>query len=52
MGRDGGILEKLRSLDAYPKINDDFFSRTLSGGIITLASSLLMFFLFVSELGM
>ncbi|CAN6555384.1 unnamed protein product [Malus baccata var. baccata] len=52
MGRDGGILEKLRSLDAYPKINDDFFSRTLSGGIITLASSLLMFFLFVSELGL
>ncbi|KAM1030475.1 hypothetical protein EV1_033968 [Malus domestica] len=50
MGRGGGILEKLRSLDAYPKINDDFFSRTLSGGIITLASSLLMLFLFFSEL--
>ncbi|KAL6269698.1 hypothetical protein ACE6H2_026609 [Prunus campanulata] len=44
------ILQKLRNLDAYPKINDDFFSRTLSGGIITLASSLLILLLFFSEL--
>ncbi|BBH09162.1 Endoplasmic reticulum vesicle transporter protein [Prunus dulcis] len=44
------ILQKLRNLDAYPKINDDFFSRTLSGGIITLASSLLILLLFFAEL--
>ncbi|GJN02729.1 hypothetical protein PR202_ga20110 [Eleusine coracana subsp. coracana] len=45
-----GLLSKLRSLDAYPKVNEDFYSRTLSGGIITLASSIVMLLLFVSEL--
>jgi hypothetical protein len=45
-----GLLSKLRSLDAYPKVNEDFYSRTLSGGLITLASSLVMLLLFLSEL--
>jgi hypothetical protein len=45
-----GLLSKLRNLDAYPKVNEDFYSRTLSGGIITLASSVVMLLLFVSEL--
>ena len=45
-----GLLSKLRSLDAYPKVNEDFYSRTLSGGLITLASSVVMLLLFVSEL--
>jgi hypothetical protein len=45
-----GLLSKLRNLDAYPKVNEDFYSRTLSGGIITLASSVFMLLLFVSEL--
>ncbi|CAI0446163.1 unnamed protein product [Linum tenue] len=45
-----GIMSKLRNLDAYPKINEDFYSRTLSGGLITLASSVLMLLLFISEL--
>ncbi|ONM16990.1 Endoplasmic reticulum vesicle transporter protein [Zea mays] len=45
-----GLLSKLRSLDAYPKVNEDFYSRTLSGGIITLVSSAVMLLLFVSEL--
>ncbi|PNX65210.1 endoplasmic reticulum-golgi intermediate compartment protein 3-like [Trifolium pratense] len=44
------IMNKLRNLDAYPKINEDFYSRTLSGGVITLASSILMLLLFFSEL--
>ncbi|OAY68258.1 Endoplasmic reticulum-Golgi intermediate compartment protein 3, partial [Ananas comosus] len=44
------IFAKLRNLDAYPKINEDFYSRTLSGGIITIVSSVIMFILFVSEL--
>eukprot|EP00245_Coleochaete_scutata_P005348 TRINITY_DN18829_c0_g1_i1.p1 TRINITY_DN18829_c0_g1~~TRINITY_DN18829_c0_g1_i1.p1 ORF type:complete len:387 (-),score=74.58 TRINITY_DN18829_c0_g1_i1:407-1567(-) len=43
-------LNKLRSLDAYPKINEDFYSRTLSGGIITLISSVFMILLFFTEL--
>ncbi|KAL5562908.1 hypothetical protein UlMin_032655 [Ulmus minor] len=44
-----GILHRLRNLDAYPKINEDFYSRTFSGGLITLVSSIVMFFLFLSE---
>ncbi|KAG6521299.1 endoplasmic reticulum-Golgi intermediate compartment protein 3-like [Zingiber officinale] len=45
-----GIFGKLRNLDVNPKINEDFHSRTLSGGIITILSSVVMFLLFVSEL--
>lgn len=45
-----GFISKIRSLDAYPKINEDFYSRTLSGGVITLASSIIMTLLFISEL--
>lgn len=44
------FISKIRSLDAYPKINEDFYSRTLSGGVITLASSIVMTLLFISEL--
>ncbi|KAE8669125.1 Detected protein of confused Function [Hibiscus syriacus] len=45
-----GIMNKLKKLDAYPKINEDFYSRTLSGGIITIVSSVVMLLLFFSEL--
>ncbi|XP_057488856.1 uncharacterized protein LOC130774830 [Actinidia eriantha] len=44
------VFGKLRSLDAYPKINEDFYSRTLSGGVITLVSSIVILLLFFSEL--
>lgn len=43
------VILKLRKLDAYPKINEDFYSRTFSGGLITLISSLVILFLFFSE---
>ncbi|KAK1440290.1 hypothetical protein QVD17_06115 [Tagetes erecta] len=46
------VFSKVRNLDAYPKINEDFYSRTLSGGVITLVASIAMFLLFVSELGL
>uniref|UniRef100_A0A061R484 Endoplasmic reticulum-golgi intermediate compartment protein 3-like n=1 Tax=Tetraselmis sp. GSL018 TaxID=582737 RepID=A0A061R484_9CHLO len=46
------ILSKIKRLDAYPKVQEDFFNRTLSGGIITIVSSLIMFLLFVSELSL
>lgn len=46
------VFSKLRNLDAYPKINEDFYNRTLSGGIITLVASVIMLVLFVNELGM
>ncbi|KAJ1699191.1 hypothetical protein LUZ63_007703 [Rhynchospora breviuscula] len=44
------ILGKLRNLDAYPKVNEDFYSRTLSGGFITILSSIAILFLFLSEI--
>lgn len=43
------VLSKLRNLDAYPKVNEDFFTRSLSGGIITLVSSLAILLLVFSE---
>lgn len=47
-----GFLSKLKNLDAYPKVNEDFFQRTLSGGIITIGSSIMMLCLFLSELSL
>ena len=46
-------LGSLKKLDAYPsnKVNEDFFQRSISGGIITIVSSILMLCLFISELG-
>jgi Endoplasmic Reticulum-Golgi Intermediate Compartment (ERGIC) len=44
-----GFLNKLKNLDAYPKINEDFYKRTLSGGIITAVSGLVILLLFFSE---
>lgn len=45
-----GLFKKMKNLDVYPKINEDFHRRTLTGGIITIVSSVAMFLLFVSEL--
>lgn len=44
-------MDKLKKLDLFPKVNDDFYQRTASGGIITIGSSLIMAALFFSELG-
>nr|CAD1833162.1 unnamed protein product [Ananas comosus var. bracteatus] len=44
------IVSKLRNLDAYPKVNEDFYSRTLSGGLITILSAVAIVFLFLSEI--
>ncbi|XP_022013047.1 endoplasmic reticulum-Golgi intermediate compartment protein 3 [Helianthus annuus] len=44
------VMNRIRNLDAYPKINDDFSSRTISGGVITIVSSVFMFLLFFAEL--
>lgn len=45
----------LKSLDAFPKQRDEaaeFFHRSVSGGVITVVTGLLMALLFFSELGM
>lgn len=51
MGMDK-VFNRVRNLDAYPKVNEDFYSRTLSGGVITLVSSVVILLLFFSELGL
>jgi hypothetical protein len=43
------VWGSLKALDAFPKVNEDFFQRTMSGGIITIVSSIFMFILFMSE---
>lgn len=43
------VMDRVRKLDAYPKINEDFYKRTVSGGLITLVSSTFMLVLFLSE---
>jgi hypothetical protein len=43
------FLQKLKRLDAYPKVNEDFYKRTLSGGIVTLVAAVVMLLLFISE---
>ena len=47
----GEVLRSLKSLDAFPKIQDDFYSKTLSGGVITIVCCTIMGALFLSELG-
>jgi len=42
-------LELLKKFDAYPKTLEDFRIKTLSGGTITVVSSIVMFLLFSSE---
>ncbi|KAK8935715.1 Protein disulfide-isomerase 5-4 [Platanthera zijinensis] len=44
------ILNKLKNLDAYPKANEDFYNRTLSGGLITIVSSIAILLLLISEI--
>ena len=43
-------LARIRQLDAFPKVDKDFYSRSLSGGFITLISVVVMVLLFVTEL--
>ncbi|KAI3755284.1 hypothetical protein L1987_55080 [Smallanthus sonchifolius] len=50
MGIMNRVFSRVRNLDVYPKVNEDFYSRTLSGGVITLVSSIAMLFLVFSEL--
>jgi len=44
------VLKKLRSLDAYSKVHDDYAIQTNSGGLISIISFTLMFVLFCSQL--
>ncbi|KAI5084366.1 hypothetical protein GOP47_0000535 [Adiantum capillus-veneris] len=43
-------LSRIRQLDAFPKVNEDFYRRSLSGGVITLVAAVVMLLLFITEL--
>lgn len=43
-------LSRIRQLDAFPKVNEDFYRRSLSGGVITLIAAVVMLLLFFTEL--
>lgn len=45
----GSIWAQLKALDAFPKVNEDFFQKTMSGGIITVVAACFMLILFLSE---
>lgn len=45
----GGAFSALRALDMFPKVQEDFFQKTTSGGVITLAAYTIMALLFLSE---
>lgn len=49
-GGQGSVWSALSALDAFPKVNEDFFKKTMSGGVITIFTCLLMSLLFFSEL--
>lgn len=49
-GGGGSFLSSLQRFDAFPKVNEDFFQRTLSGGVITVVATVVMVMLFFSEL--
>ncbi|KAH6558506.1 hypothetical protein KP509_1Z060600 [Ceratopteris richardii] len=42
-------LSRIRQLDAFPKVNEDFYRRSLSGGVITLVAAIVMLLLFITE---
>ena len=45
-----GFMRSLQRFDAFHKVNEDFFQRTLSGGVITLVATIVVAVLFVSQL--
>eukprot|EP00798_Chlamydomonas_sp_ICE-L_P002491 gene2491-5419_t len=48
-GSGGGPLGAFKRLDAYPKVDAEFFTKTIGGGVITLLAAATMLFLFISE---
>ncbi|KAH7331842.1 hypothetical protein KP509_20G053000 [Ceratopteris richardii] len=45
------VFNRIKQLDAFPKVNEDFYSRSMSGGLITIISGFFMLLLFFTELG-
>jgi len=45
------ITDLLKRLDSYPKVNEDFATKTRSGGVITIVALTVMAVLFWTEMG-
>lgn len=43
------VINKFQQLYTFTKINEDFYNRNLSSGVITLVSPIVMVFLLFSE---
>ncbi len=50
MQRKSGVLGHLKALDAFPKVGDDFFRTSGTGGLMTLIAITSMVILFFTEL--
>ncbi|MED6217229.1 hypothetical protein PIB30_015789 [Stylosanthes scabra] len=46
------LFNRFRNLDAHPKVYDEFHNRTVTGGVITVVSTVIMVFLFISEMSL
>ena len=43
-------MEAVKSLDAFPKVPDSYVETTASGAAVTIVTSILIFFLVISEI--
>lgn len=50
MGLFGGIANRMRSVDAFPKLADELRVRTASGGILSIIAGLLLTYLVAHEI--
>jgi len=46
------LLNSLKRFDAYPKTLDDFRVRTYSGGVVSIVCTIIIIWLFISELSL
>ena len=46
----GGVQGKLRSLDIYRKLPKDLTEPTMSGALVSIVSTVVMVFLFMTEI--
>jgi hypothetical protein len=45
------FLSKLKAIDMNPKVDQEYFTKTMSGGLVTIASAVVALLLVLSEVG-
>ena len=48
----GGVFNRIRSFDAYPKTQDEVRIKTFAGAILSIISTLLIIVLFLNEVSL